>query len=59
MEYIEFAVRVVDSHDYKNNKEVYTQRIPMDFANQVNPDVLRKVIAVVNNLPVPMLEEVL
>ena len=39
--------------DYKENVEVYSQRLATDYVHTQRPDLVPEIIAVVNGLPMP------
>lgn len=47
--FIEFKIGIV-ADDYKDNRELYCQKINYDYVFQNDPYVFQKVIAVINKL---------
>jgi hypothetical protein len=50
--WLEITVKLI-GEDYKENVEVYTQRLATDYVYAQRPDLVPEVIAVVNNLSMP------
>lgn len=51
-EWIEVSVRLI-SKDYKENVEVYSQRIRYEYFNQCKPNMVAEIAAMVNDLTMP------
>lgn len=51
-EWIEVSIRLI-SKDYKENVEVYSQRLNYEFFKQAKPVMIAEIVAVVNDLTVP------
>ena len=50
--WLEITVKLI-GEDYKENVEVYTQRLPLDYVHTQRAELVPEVIAVVNNLSMP------
>lgn len=54
MKSIRITITTKDGEDYRNDREIYSQLIPIDSMYDSNPQMVEKIIAVVNNLPFPI-----
>lgn len=54
MKTIHIEIKTTEDGDYKTNKEIYRQSLPIDSMLENNPLMVEKIIAVVNNLPFPV-----
>lgn len=50
--WLEITVKLI-GEDYKENVEVYTQRLQIDYVHTQRPELVTEVIAVVNGLSMP------
>jgi len=50
--WLEITVKLI-GEDYKENVEVYTQRLPIDYVHTQRAELVTEVIAVVNGLSMP------
>lgn len=51
-EWIEVSVRLI-GQEYRDNVEIYSQRIRYEYFQQSKPGMVAEIAAVVNDLPVP------
>jgi hypothetical protein len=50
--WLEITVKLI-GEDYKENVEVYTQRLQIDYVHTQRPELVTEVIAVINGLGMP------
>jgi hypothetical protein len=50
--WLEITVKLI-GEDYKENVEVYSQRINYEYFQQIKPLMVAEIAAIVNDLPMP------
>jgi hypothetical protein len=53
MKFVEIKITIRDD-DYQKDQEIYRQSKVLEYIQENNPDMVEKIIAVVNNLPFPL-----